>query len=433
MAHEQLTAFLDRLRDSALRQDGAGLTDGQLLDRFIASREEAAFEALVRRHGRMVLGVCWRILRNDADAEDAFQAIFLVLATKASSVRPRTMVGNWLHGVAYRTALKAKAMRLRRTKKEREAGMLKPDALDETQRELLALLDQELSGLPQKYRAPIILCDLEGKTIREAARQLRLPQGTTATRLARGRALLARRLARCGVSVSVAGLAPTLAQAAVSGAVPTRLIVSTVEAVMSVVAGQATAAVLISTKVAALKEGMLKAMLLMKLKTAGTVLLLVTLLGSGGILLTHRTLGADPQAPPSDGPLAAAPQDKEKKDKKEKSDKELLQGTWVEESRGADGKKVAESDRWKLVFDEDKVTWTDRGKDREGTFTVDPDRKPKEIDLTLANPSLVLNGIYELKNDTLKTLWRENDRGGLPNTLDPKQGVLIVLKKKKAE
>jgi uncharacterized protein (TIGR03067 family) len=108
----------------------------------------------------------------------------------------------------------------------------------------------------------------------------------------------------------------------------------------------------------------------------------------------------------------------------------LLQGTWVEESRGAgDGKKVAENDRWKLVFEGDKATWVDRGKDREGTFALDPDRKPKEIDLTLG--SLVLNGIYELKGDTLKTLWRENDRGGLPKTFDPKEGLLIVLKKKK--
>jgi uncharacterized protein (TIGR03067 family) len=89
--------------------------------------------------------------------------------------------------------------------------------------------------------------------------------------------------------------------------------------------------------------------------------------------------------------------------KKEKSDKELLQGTWVEESRGADAKKVAEGDRWKLVFDEDKVTWADKGEERKGTFTLDPDRKPKEIDLTFADPSLVLNGIYELKGDTLKS------------------------------
>src|SRR5262249_47456597 len=161
-----------RLREAALRQDGAALTDGELLDRFIAGREEAAFEALVRRHGPMVLSVCRRVLRNEADAEDAFQATFLVLASKAPCVRPRAMVGNWRYGVAHKTALRAKAMRLRRCTKEREAGaMPRQDPPEEGREEPLALLDQELSALPQKYRAALILCALEGKTIREAAQQ----------------------------------------------------------------------------------------------------------------------------------------------------------------------------------------------------------------------------------------------------------------------
>src|SRR5262245_52777748 len=179
MANRQLTSVLDRLRQAALRHGGTGLTDSELLEGFIARGDEAAFEALVRRHGPMVLGVCQRILRNEADAEDAFQATFLVLARKASCVRPRGMVGNWLYGVAHNTARNAKAMNRRRRQKEREAGtMPKQAAPEEVWGELQALLDQELPALPDKYRAPIILCDLEGKTLREAARQFGWPQGT---------------------------------------------------------------------------------------------------------------------------------------------------------------------------------------------------------------------------------------------------------------
>jgi RNA polymerase sigma-70 factor (ECF subfamily) len=421
MADQHITAFLGGLRDAALRQDGASLTDGELLDRFVARREEAAFEALVRRHGPMVLGVCRRILRNEADAEDAFQATFLVLASRAPCVWPRATVGNWLHGVAHKTALRAKAMRLRRCTKEREAGAMPMQHPPQAEREeLLALLDQELSALPEKYRAALILCELEGKTIREAALQLRWPQGTVATRLARGRVLLARRLTRCALAVSGALLAQ--ARESASAAVAARLVASTARAATSVAAGQAAGAVT-STTVAALTEGMVKAMRLTKLKAVAAVLLGFALLGGGGFRLAHHVWAAGQ----NDGPAPAAAT----KDEKAKSDKDLLQGTWVEESRGADGEKVAEEKRWKLVFDGDQVTWSDRGKEREGTFTIDPEQKPKEIDLSLNSPTLVLTGIYELKDDTLKTLWREADRGGLPKTFDPKKGFLIVLKKQK--
>jgi RNA polymerase sigma-70 factor (ECF subfamily) len=430
MADQPLAAFLGRLRDATLRQDGATLTDGELLDRFIARREDGAFEALLRRHGPMVLGVCRRILRNEADAEDAFQATFLVLAGRARCVQPRAMVGNWLHGVARNTALRAKAMRIRRRDKEREAcSMPQQHPTDGAREELLALLDRELAALPEKYRAPLILCELEGKTLGEAAGQLHWPQGTLATRLARGRALLGRRLARRALAVSGALLVQ--ARESASAGVAARLVVFTVQAATSVAAGQAAGAASTSAKVAALTEGMVKAMRLTRLlRTLAAVFLGATLLGGSGLLLARHA--PEPRQAGAPGESAAAADEQAKKDDKAKSDKDLLQGTWVEESRGAgDGEKVAEEQRWKLVFDGDKVTWVDRGKEREGTYTLDPERKPKEIDLTLASPSLVLTGIYELKDDTLKTLWRENDRGGLPKTFDPKEGVLIVLKKQK--
>ena len=218
MAATPLQAVLHRLRRSWLRRDEAGLTDGELLECFIARRDEDAFAALVLRHGPMVLAVCRRVLRNEADAEDAFQATFLVLVKKAATVRPRGQVGNWLYGVAHTTALKARAMNTRRSAKEREAAAranLQVPAEDCPQSH--ALLDQELKALPDKYRAAIVLCELEGQSIKEAARQLGCPPGTVGARLTRGRRLLARRLARRGLALSAGGIAAMLAPGATAG------------------------------------------------------------------------------------------------------------------------------------------------------------------------------------------------------------------------
>src|SRR5262249_42599616 len=167
-------------------------------------RDQVAFEGLLRRHGPMVLGVCRRVLHNDADAEDAFQATFLVLVRKAASVRPRGLVGNWLYGVAYRTALKARAMNAKRRVKESAAGQnLRPGAQPDAHGfDLQGVIDQEVNRLPAKYRAALLLCDLEGKTRAEAARQIGCPEGTIATRLVKARSLLARGLSRRGVALS---------------------------------------------------------------------------------------------------------------------------------------------------------------------------------------------------------------------------------------
>jgi RNA polymerase sigma-70 factor (ECF subfamily) len=181
--------MIQHLRRAMLRRELASLTDGQLLGHYIEQRDEAAFEALVRRHGPMVLGVCRRILGNVHDAEDAFQAAFLVLVRKAGSVVPREMIANWLHGVARQTAVKARAVSARRYRREQAFAEL-PDAAasqDEPEADWQGLLDEELSRLPEKYRAPIVLCDLEGKTRKDAARQLGWPEGTVSGRLSRAR------------------------------------------------------------------------------------------------------------------------------------------------------------------------------------------------------------------------------------------------------
>jgi RNA polymerase sigma factor (sigma-70 family) len=179
MAAGQLNPVMRHLRRVALLQDGAGLTDAQLLEGFLARREEAAFAALVRRHGPMVFGVCRRVLGDIHDAEDAFQATFLLLVRKAASIVRREQVGGWLYRVAYRTALEAREIRARRRARERQVdAMPEPEAfLGDVWHGLQPLLDEELARLPEKYRVPILLCDLEGQTRKEVARQLKLPEG----------------------------------------------------------------------------------------------------------------------------------------------------------------------------------------------------------------------------------------------------------------
>lgn len=172
-------------------------SDGQLLDIFVQWHEEAAFAALVRRHGPMVLSVCRRVLRQAQDAEDAFQATFLVLAKNAHRLREPNLLASWLYGVAYRTALHARQRAAQRSAREKEAAsMPQPESNPEVgSQELRQLLDEELSRLPEKYRAALVLCYLEGKTNEEAARLLGWPSGSMSHRLARGRELLRERLA----------------------------------------------------------------------------------------------------------------------------------------------------------------------------------------------------------------------------------------------
>ncbi len=286
-----MNGVLPHLRRAALLSSRDGPPDAQLLESFLSRRDEAAFEALLRRHGPMVLGVCRRALRNRHDAEDAFQATFLVLARKAGSIRSRELLGSWLYGVAYRTAMKARAMSAKRRIKEREAGQRpRPEAAaDGAPEELLAALDRELHRLPDKYRAPVVLCELEGKPRKEAARLLGLPEGTLSWRLARARQLLARRLARFGPAAPGGVLILALPRA-----VPPSLLAATAKAGMVMVAGKALAAGAVSARVMALAEGVVKAMLLNKLKIVPAVLLALVV-GVGAVGVTYQRASAEPQ------------------------------------------------------------------------------------------------------------------------------------------
>src|SRR5262249_54094954 len=211
MATSHRIEVIPHIRRAVLLRNGAGLTDGQLLESYLRSREEGAFAALVQRHGPMVWGVCRRLLGNHHDAEEAFQATFLVLVHKAASIVPQEMVANWLYGVAHHTALKARALAIRRRLRERQvAQMPEPYREQDVADDLRPLVDRELSRLPDKYRAVVVLCDLEGRTRQEVAPQLGLPEGTVASRLATARTMLAKRLVRRGVVLSGGGLAVML-------------------------------------------------------------------------------------------------------------------------------------------------------------------------------------------------------------------------------
>jgi RNA polymerase sigma factor (sigma-70 family) len=293
-----MRSVLRHLRDTALLHAAAGVADGPLLEAFITRREEAAFKALVQRHGPMVLAVCRRVLGDFHDAEDAFQATFLVLVRKAASVRPRAQLGNWLYGVAYRTAQKARAMNAKRRAKERRAAELaRPvGAADSPPDELLAQLDAELSRLPDKYRAPIVLCDLQGRSRTEAARRLGWPVGTVSWRLAQGRRLLARRLSRYGAALSAGSVAALLSRDAAAACVPPSLLNCTVRAAV-LTAG------VVSARVVELTEGVIQAMLLSKLKLVWAVAL-AAVVGVGAVGLTYRQAVA--QTGPSNGPARSA-------------------------------------------------------------------------------------------------------------------------------
>jgi RNA polymerase sigma factor (sigma-70 family) len=300
MATTPMRPVIRHLRTALLLRDGAGLSDGQLLEGYVRCREETALAALVHRHGPMVWGVCRRVLGNYHDAEDAFQATFLVLVRKAASLRAPALLANWLYAVARQTALKARAAAAKRGTRERQVTVMPEPAATATDlwNDVEPLLDQELTSMPDKYRVAIVLCDLEGKTRKEAARQLGVPEGTLAARVARGRVMLAKRLTQRGVVLSGSLLAVLLSQHAASACMPTSLVSSTIKAASLFAACSG----VISNHVVALTKGVLTSMLMSKLKITVLGFLILAALGFGVNELTREILAADP-APAAAKPL----------------------------------------------------------------------------------------------------------------------------------
>jgi RNA polymerase sigma factor (sigma-70 family) len=298
MRNGPFQALIRQLRRVVSPRGDDGLTDAELLDRFVSRRDEGAFELLMWRHGPMVLATCRRVLKHTADVEDAFQATFLALVRKADSIGKREAVSLWLYKVAYRTALLARSRSANRSRHEQrtlvraEAGADRAALHDD----LRVALDEEVNRLPEKYRLPVVLCCLEGKTNEAAARQLGCPEGTVYSRLARARERLRVRLTRRGLALSAAGLTAALAREA--AAAPAPLLAATIKATVATVAGPAAAGGAVSARVAALTEGVLQTMSPSNWKVVIASLLAVGILGAGAGTLTYRATAEQAAAPP---------------------------------------------------------------------------------------------------------------------------------------
>ena len=286
--------------------------DADLLRRFVAARDEGAFAQLVRRHGPMVFGVCRRTLGHVHDAEDAFQATFLVLARKAHAVRPDT-VSRWLYGVAVRVANKARARRGRHPGTAIELTDV-PAPSAPPPADWLPLLDAALARLPERDRGPILLCDLLGRSRAEAAAELGIAEGTLSSRLARAHDRLRVRLSRLGAAISVSSVAGGLADQA-GGTVPQSLLESAI-------------GVSSSARVAReLADGVLRTMFLakvLKLSALG-----VCVFGIVAAATWLPTAGADPATGGKNAPKGISPS---VEPVKAETDQERIQGSWVVES-----------------------------------------------------------------------------------------------------
>jgi len=442
LAGETLGEVIRRLGRCGGLQGDLAQTDAQLLDRFARRRDEPAFAALVARHGPMILGLCRRLLSDPRDAEDAFQAVFLILARKAGAIQRRTLLGPWLYGVAWRVALPLRGQTARR--RQREQGGVDLDALPADHAawsDARQVVQEEVQRLPDVYRSAVILCCLEGKTNEEAARLLRRPVGTVKSRLTRARELLRSRLTRRGMTASVGSVGATLAV----GTAPASAALgdATVRAASLFAAGTAAAA-----RAVTLAQGALRTMMLKKVTFAAAFALAAALLG-GGALAYHAFAAAPPdgkaaraaEAPKSDAPKAEAPKD----------DAAAIQGVWRITAVEIDGKEQHDEDaRWFK-----KQTW-EIGADRIGvkldpefgniivfsTYTIYPTRSPKGMDITPVEEtmdgtkvkSVTERAIYSLEGDVLKLCRPLAADGERPKQLVSKEGDrtrLLILRRVK--
>jgi RNA polymerase sigma factor (sigma-70 family) len=382
---------------------GEELTDCYLLDRFTAQGDEAAFTELVRRYGALVLSVCRRVLRHEQDAEDAFQATFLVLVRKAGSIRRRESVGAWLHGVACRIALKVRRAAARR--RGRETAMRDAPTATEVPEliweETRASLDEELDRLPRKYRTAVVLCYLEGKSVEEAALALRCPRGTVLSRLSRARHRLRGRLARCGLALSAAVLFAKLSQLPASAAVPApEVVAATLQAAREFAVGRRTGDS--PARPEALADGCLRDIRRTRLQVAAAGLLSLFLLALAVVLLARTARTKQPEAD------AIPPRDEAARERGR------FTGRWSATEVVFDGRKTPDAflPQLDMEFEGNLVTMFQTP----GTYQLDPSKNPKEITFSLRREKCLFLGIYEFRGEDLIVCHRAPSLGERPTT-----------------
>jgi RNA polymerase sigma factor (sigma-70 family) len=391
------------------------LTDERLLGDYVANRDAGAFAAIMRRHGGMVSAVCRRMLWREQDVEDAFQATFLVLMRKAPSVSKPKLLGNWLYGVAYRIASKVRQANIRQ--RTREAPMVDvpaPEADDNVSwRDLRPVLDDELQRLPLRYRRPIVLFYLEGKSAEEVATALGRPRNTVLSQLARARERLRVRLSRRNLALSVGVLVSLLERTASSdAAIPESWLHWGMQAhASSLTAGGATAAGTGQARL--LAQQVLKDMFRRRLWRIGSLLLLILLAVSVGIL-SYGALHAPPVVV-----VQAEP----------RSDLDALQGEWQVIAVEHDG-RVLPKDQFPFtrLRIRDRFLLHEGGEhDQEVSFQLRPEQQPKAIDMesTGYHGKEHFNAIYALEGDTL-TICRPGD-DARPTEFASKPGTRILL------
>ncbi len=398
-----------------------GLPDHALLDRFAADRDECAFAALVERHGPVVLDVARAVLCHAQDAEDVFQASFLVLARNASTIRTRTSIGCWLHGVARRLALKALRARVRRSRHEavpRVAASVPGDDL--TWGEVRVLIHDELARLPDALRAPVLLCHLEGLTLDEAAARLELSRSTLRRHLDRARAVLRQRLARRGLAAAAIAF-PT----SISNAVPPLTVLETARSAVRFAAGFAE-----PTRAVELAHGALSTMTAMRLKLS---VLLVATLCTVGFVVAGTQMGADPQKaelPSAPAPVAVP---EEKPSAKSLTDEEKLQGTWIvtnDDSPLHGEKWTFKNGQFERAGENNAA---EPGTEIKTHYKLDPKQDPKTIDFQMVasdGPLLrsMVKGIYVFEGNELRVCFalQSEER---PKSFSKTLGRTLVLKR----
>jgi RNA polymerase sigma factor (sigma-70 family) len=384
-------------------------SDGYLLERFVAAKDDLAFEGLIHRHGPMVLAVCQRVLSSPHDVEDAFQATFLVLVQKADSMRKQESIAGWLFGVAHKVAarLREKARRLHHGPL---VETIPADAARVERDETAWKIHEALDRLPHKFRAPLVLCYLEGKTQEETAKELGWTAGMVKGRLERGRDKLRARLAKTGVTLSATALPAALATESTAALVPAALAKSTLSFLGT--AGETATVGVVPAQVFTLTKEVTKAMFLTKVQMVTVTILAVGIIGAGVAGVTYVVgKGGDDRAVVTTAKNAPAGDDNASK-----TDQEKIQGTWIIVSRkiwddkgkeikgeGPEAEKVAEhikQKKLKLIFAGEKLTLSGGDETPSFKYKLDPSKKPKTFDAVADKEAHI--GIYSLDGKELK-------------------------------